>query len=108
MTLDYYARDERPYWRATVEVEGQFEDLSTGYTFEVNIGPSPVTATSTPVLTKTVGITGGPDGLVTVAWVDGDLDLDPGTYSVQLTAVRTSDGKDWTVQDKIKIRPRLT
>lgn len=108
MTIEYYARDERPYWRATVEVEGAFEDMTTGYTFEVNIGPYPVTVDSLPVFTKTAGITGGPGGLVTVAWIDGDLDLDPGTYSVQLTAVRTSDGKDWTVQDKIKIRPRLT
>lgn len=108
MTLEYFARDERPYWRATVEVEGAFEDLTAGYTFEVNIGPSPVTVASLPVLTKTTGITGGPAGLVTVAWLADELDLDPGTYAVQLTAIRTSDGKDWTVQDKIKIRPRLS
>lgn len=108
MTLEYFARDERPYWRATVEVEGAFDDLSTGYTFEVNVAAHPISAASVPDLIKTTGITGAAAGVVTVAWLTNELDLDPGTYSVQLTAVRTSDGRDWTVEDRMTIKPRLT
>ena len=105
MTLQYFQNDERPYWAATVTIEGVGEDMSSGYTFEVNLAAS---LNEAPALTKTSGITGGPDGLVTVAWAVGDLNLDPGTYFAQLTATRSSDNKDWTVQDKIKIKKRLT
>lgn len=105
MTLGYFQGDERPYWEATVTVDGVGEDMTSGYTFEVNIAATP---TSTPVLTKTGGIVGGPDGVVTVGWAVDDLDLEAGTYFIQLTATRTSDSKDWTVQDKIKIKSRLT
>lgn len=105
MSLKYYAGDERPYWQATVEVEGAFDDLSSGYTFEVNVATS---VTATPVLTKTSGITGGPNGLVTVAWAVGELALAARDYVVQLTATRTADNKDWTIQDTLKIKPRLT
>jgi hypothetical protein len=106
MSLTYFAGDERPYWEATVTVDGVAEDMTSGYTFEVNIAPTATTSPST--LVKTSGIVGGPDGLVTVAWAVGDLAITPGSYVVQLTATRTSDSKDWTVQDKIKIKPRLT
>jgi hypothetical protein len=43
-----------------------------------------------------------------VAWAPGDLDIDAGRYVIQLTATRTADTKDWTIQDKIRIKPRLT
>lgn len=105
MTISYFAGDERPYWEATVTIDGATEDLTSGYTFEVNIA---ATTTSVPVVTKTSGITGATAGVVTVAWATGELAIDPGTYVVQLTATRVSDSKDWTVQDKIKIKPRLT
>jgi hypothetical protein len=105
MAITYYAGDERPYWEPTVEVEGVTEDLSSGYTFEVNIG---ATATATPVVTKTTGITGQPAGAIVVAWGVGELAIAPGTYVIQLTATRTSDSRDWTIQDKIKIKARLT
>lgn len=105
MTLQYFQNDERPYWAATVTIDGEAEDMTSGYTFEVNVA---LTLDTAPELTKTSGIVGGPDGLVTVGWAVGDLDLDPGTYFAQLTATRTSDNKDWTVQDKIKIKKRLT
>lgn len=109
MTLEYFQNDERPYWQATVEVEGVREDMTSGFTFEVNVA---ATLAATPVLTKTSGIIGGPDGLVTVGWAVGDLNIPPlangAKYFVQLTATRTSDNKDWTVQDKIKIKTRLT
>jgi len=105
MTLSYYAGDERPYWEATVRVNGAVDDMTTGYTFEVNIATRP---TSTPVLTKTTGITGGPAGLVTVAWQGTNLNLAAGSYYVQLTATRTSDNAEWTVQDRITVKTRLT
>ena len=105
MTIEYFAGDERPYWAATVTVDGVAEDMTSGYTFEVNIAPS---ATTSPTVVKTSGITGGPNGVVTVAWATDELAIDPGRYVVQLTATRTSDSKDWTVEDRIKIKPRLT
>jgi hypothetical protein len=105
MTLEYHQNDERPYWRATVEVDGAYDDMSSGYTFEVNVA---ATDTSVPVVTKTTGITGAAEGVVTVAWAPGDLDIDAGRYVIQLTATRTADTKDWTIQDKIRIKPRLT
>jgi hypothetical protein len=106
MTIEYFAGDERPYWEATVTVDGVAEDLTSGYTFEVNIAPTATTTPSTVV--KTSGITGAAAGVVTVAWATGELAIATGTYVVQLTATRTSDSKDWTIQDKIKIKPRLT
>lgn len=105
MSIEYYAGDELPYWEATVTVGGAVPDLSSGYTFEVNIATS---ATATPVLTKTSGISGSSAGVVTVAWAAGELALTAGTYVVQLTATRTSDSKDWTIQDRLIIKPRLT
>lgn len=105
MTIEYFAGDERPYWEPTVTVGGVAEDLSTGYTFEVNVAAS---ASATPALTKTTGITGAAGGVVTVAWATGDLALTAGTYVVQLTATRTSDSKDWTIQDHLIIKARLT
>jgi hypothetical protein len=105
MAIEYYAGDERPYWQPTIEIEGATEDLSSGFTFEVNIA---TTATATPVVTKTTGITGFAAGLVVVAWAVGELAIAAGSYVVQLTVVRTSDSRDYTIQDKIKIKPRLT
>lgn len=105
MSLSYYAGDERPYWEATISVNGTADNMTTGYTFSVKIAAN---ATATPVLSKTTGITGGAAGLVTVAWAVGDLNLTPGVYVVQLTATRTSDSAEWTVQDSIVIKARLT
>lgn len=105
MSLEYHAGDERPYWQPTVEIDGATEDLSSGYTFEVNIA---ATATATPVVTKTSQITGAADGLVIVAWAPGELAIEPGRYVIQLTATRTADTRDWTIEDKIKIKARLT
>lgn len=107
MTIEYFAGDERPYWEATVTIDGDTEDMTSGYTYEVNIAAT-ATATATPVVTKTSGITGAAAGVVTVGWAVGELAIAPATYVVQLTATRTSDNKDWTIQDKIKIKPRLT
>jgi hypothetical protein len=105
MAIEYYAGDERPYWQPTIEVEGVAEDFSSGFTFEVNVA---ATATSTPVVTKTSGISGFADGLIVVAWAVDDLAIAAGRYVVQLTATRTSDSRDFTIQDTLKIKPRLT
>lgn len=103
--IEFFAGDERPYWEATVRVSGELDDMTSGYTFEVNLATS---LGATPTLTKTAGITGGPAGAVTVAWAVGELEIPVGTYYAQLTATRTADNKDWTIQDKIKIKSRLT
>lgn len=105
MALEYFAGDERPYWQPTIEVEGVTEDYSSGFTFEVNIAAS---TSSAPVVTKTSGITGAADGLIVVAWAVGELAITPGRYVIQLTATRTSDSRDFTIQDTIKIKSRLT
>lgn len=103
--LEVHAGDERPYWEPTVEVGGVADDMTTGYTFEVSVATSD---TATPTVTKTTGITGGAAGAIVVAWASGELAIAPGLYVMQLTATRTSDGKDWTIEDVLKVKPRLT
>jgi hypothetical protein len=103
--LDYFAGDERPYWETTVTIDGAADDMTTGYTFEVALAATP---TSTPVLSKTTGITGGADGVVTTAWAVVDLDVPPGRYVAHLTATRTADSLQWTVDEVVNIKRRLT
>lgn len=104
MSLSYYQNDERPDWVATVSLNGASDDMSTGYTFEVKIAASP---TATAALTKTTNITGAAGGVVTVAWAASDLNIEPDIYIVQLKVTRTSDSKEWTVQDTLEIKARL-
>lgn len=99
MALTYHRGDELPQWVATVTINGTAPDLSSGYTFSVTVRQGDGTA----VLTKTTNITGAASGVVTVAWADGDLDIAPGTYRVLLTATRTSDSAEWTVEDQLRI-----
>lgn len=99
MALTYHRGDELPQWVATVTVNGTAPDLSTGYTFAVTVRQGDGTA----VLTKTTNITGASAGVVTVAWASDDLDITPGTYRVLLTATRTSDSAEWTVEDQLRI-----
>ena len=99
MTLRYHRGDERPAWQATVLVNGSTDDMTSGYTFSVRVQQGD----ATPVLTKTTNITGAAGGVVTVAWAENDLDIAPGRYKVLLTATRTSDSLEWTVQDTIEI-----
>ena len=108
MAIEYFAGDERPYWQPTITIEGVSEDLSSGFTFEVNIGKRRGRRLDDPVVTKTSGITGFPDGLVVVAWAVGELAIAAGDYAVQLTVIRTSDGRDYTIEDTITINPRMT
>lgn len=97
----YFAGDDRPAWRATVMVNGTFDDLSTGFTFTVKIVKD-----GTVLLTKVNGISGAAGGVVTVAWTPNELDLVPGTYVAQLNVTRTADVTDWTVVELLIIRPR--
>jgi hypothetical protein len=99
MALVYHQGDERPAWVATVSTNGAVDDMTSGYTFSVRVQQG----SDTPVLTKSTNITGAADGVVTVAWAEDDLDIPPGAYKVLLTATRTSDSLEWTVQDTIII-----
>lgn len=102
MSLSYFAGDERPDWQATVTVNGTTDNMSSGYTFEVKVATA---LDATAVLTKTTGITGAANGVVTVSWADGDLAITPGTYVVTLTASRTSDSREWTISETLRILP---
>jgi hypothetical protein len=57
-------------------------DLSTGYTFTVEL----VDRDDVAVVTKTSGVTGGV-GAVSVAWAAGELDINPGSYRMLVVAV---------------------
>lgn len=97
--IEYFAGDERPAWEATLTINGATEDLSTGHTFTVNL-------IGAQTLSKTTGITGSAEGVVTVDWAPDDLALTPGRYLAQITVTRTSDSNEWTIQDTIRIKPR--
>lgn len=101
MALSYYAGDELPAWEGTVTLNGTPPDISTGWTFTVSL-----TAPGKTTVTKTSGITGTADGVFTVQWAAGELDIDPGPWAVQLTAFRTADSRQFTVKDSIQISER--
>lgn len=73
--------------------DGALVNMSTASGFSLKIGAIGAAA----LLTKTSGITGAagagvePTGTpnVTVAWSAGELDLEPGPYTLQLTATFT-------------------
>ena len=72
-TVAWYNRNEALY------------DFATGWTFEVVLSNA---NTGTDVLTKTSGIVGydtAPN--VSVGWAAGELDVEPGTYFVLLSAI---------------------
>ena len=102
MSLTYHVGDERPAWIETVTVNGTADNMATGYTFSVKVATA---LDATAVLTKTTGITGAANGVITIAWTAGELDLDPGTYVAVLTATRTSDGAAWTYVESLRILP---
>jgi len=100
--LSYYQNDERPAWQATVTVNGQADNMASGYNFEVKVYIDP----TAPLLTKTTNIAGAAGGVVTVTWATGELNLAPGIYTAQLKATRVSDSADWTITEKLLIKPR--
>lgn len=103
--LSYFRADERPAWVHTESVNGVADDYSSGFTFEVKLAAA--VAPTTAVLTKTTGITGAADGVVTVRWAPNELDLEPGRYIAQLKITRTSDSHELTIQERLTIRPRM-
>lgn len=104
MSLQYKKADELPAWQATVSINGALPDFSSGWTFSVRLG---TTATATPTLTKTTGISGAASGVITVAWAANELNIAVGDYVAHLTATRTSDSAEATITEKITISPRL-
>lgn len=103
-TISYHQADELPAWVPTISSNGANPDFSTGWTFQVKVAASP---TATAALTKTTNITGATGGAVTVAWAPNELDLEPGLYLCQLTATRSSDSAQETVEVDLEIKPRL-
>jgi hypothetical protein len=100
--LEYFRSDERPEWVPTVRVNGVYDDMTTGYTFVVLVKDGH----ASPVITKTTNITGGTGGTATVRWTTNELDIPPGSYRAILTATRTSDNAQWTVEEQLIIRSR--
>lgn len=85
--------------------DGTAIDMASGYSFSVKVGQRGSAAT----FTKTTGITGTSTGL-TVAWATtGELnDLEPGGYTIQFTATRTSDSKQRIQQGRLDITTPIT
>lgn len=104
MAITYRRADERPPWEPTVYLNGVLPDLSSGHTFTAKIAP---TAAGPATVTKTTGIVGYAAGVVQVNWVPNELDIDPGTYELQLICKRTSDNYEWSIADKLIIKERL-
>ena len=100
MALTYFRGDELPAWVATVSLNGSTAtDLSSGYTFSLQVKQGSATA----ALTKTSNIAGGAGSVVTVAWASQELDLPPGTYRAVLTVTRSSDSAEFTFEDRLII-----
>lgn len=98
--LSYARSAERPYARLWLQDDqGDLIDLSTGYTFTVNIGRRGHVADRT----KTTGITGAagagvcPTGTpnLVVAWSAGELNLTPGAYELEIIATTGTDNQLW-------------
>jgi hypothetical protein len=82
--------------------EGDVIDFATGYTFQLKLGV-PGSAAS---VTKTSGMTGASTAPnLTVAWADSaELNtLDPGVYTLQVKATRTSDSKHRFLRGKLRV-----
>lgn len=101
MSLNYHQGDELPAFEATITLNGQTVDFTTGWTFTVKL-----TAPGQTTVTKTSGITGASTGTITVAWAAGELNITPGRWRLQLTATRTADQRQFTIQDEVVIKPR--
>jgi len=99
-SLMYFRGDERPAWVETVTINGTADDMTTGYTFSLQVK----LGTGSAVLTKTTNITGAAAGVVTVAWAEGELDIAPGVYRAVLTATRTSDSLEWTIERNLTVQ----
>lgn len=116
MAIELYSNDEQPGWTAIVSTKDangvkQYADYSSGYTFTCYV----LTTANAVLLTKTTGITGFPNGIVTVAFTGSELvtataTATPtalGTYRLLLVPRRTADNADGpTVAETLVIRYR--
>lgn len=100
MTLVYGAADELPVWVASIDVNGTAPDFTAGWTFTCTLSRA-----DEEDVVKTTGFTGSA-GQVTVEWAVDELDLTPGTWRAVLVAKRTSDNREFSVRERLYIRPR--
>lgn len=108
--IEYEAGSELPDWEQFVQVNGDWLDLSTGYTFVVTVT---ALGAGSPTITKTIGIIGAagtapnaanPVPSSTVAWATTEIrTLALGTYEVEWTATRTADGKKLRKTEQLRI-----
>lgn len=116
MAIMLHSNNEQPGWTAVLSTRDifgvkQYADYSTGYTFTCCV----LTTANVVLLTKTTGITGFANGIVTVAFTGAELvtagvtgtPTNPGAYQLQLTPRRTADNADGpTAEDTLVIRYR--
>lgn len=100
MSLNYFVGDELPAFEASITLNGQTVDFTSGWAFTVKLTQGATT------VTKTSGITGSSSGTITVAWATGELNIAQGRWRLQLTATRTADQRQFTIQDEVVIKPR--
>lgn len=100
MRLKYFRGDELPAWEASITLNGGVEDFTVGWGFSVTLTDSGGTeATVNPDFAPALGS-------VQVRWAVGDLDIDPGTWTAELTGTRDDDDRQFTISDTVLIRPR--
>ena len=110
--ITIHTSDEHPQWAATVTLNGTATDYSNGYTFTCVIINRSTGAT---LLTKTLGITGGTGGAITVAFTGAELASGgvtatfgaPVEYDLFLIPRKTSDSSDGpTIEERLQMRYR--
>lgn len=112
MAATYYQGSDLPdlgvRW---TDDDGDPVDFSSGWIFSAKLATK---GTLDTLATKTSGFTGGTgangaDNLV-VGWaISGDLNsLEPGRYTLEITATRTSDSKQRKMQVVIRVKAALS
>lgn len=102
MAVDYVLGAELGDLRITwLDEDGDVIDFSSGWTFQLKLGPAKSAAAA---LTKTTGIVGAATAPnLTVAWAAGELDnLTVRNYVLQVKATRP-DSKDRIMQGNLRI-----
>ena len=113
MSIEIHTTDEHAQWPATIVYNGSKLDYSTGYTFTCAVVNQSTGAT---MLSKTTGVTGAANGLITVAFTGAELATasvtatfaaTPQTYLLYLTPRKVSDSSDGpTVEETLVMRWR--
>lgn len=107
MTFQYVKGAELPDFTANFrDSTNAIVSMASGWTFSVKVG-TPGSAAS---FTKSSGVTGGASPSVTVQWATtGELnDLGKGIYDLQITATRTSDGRERIRRERIEVLDVIT